>query len=186
MPLISTDIIFNIILITTLLNIRIHKSSGNIAFKSCGGGRPFRECFSRCGHSRPPMSHRPRLLIKNAHHSSGNDDDDKYNTNRYSVFYVRGTALNPLQEITHNRYCGTSFYRWKTWGTKKSSHLRRSYTQPVTSRARSNWHLTSKPKLWNFYPEVFHLFEYTCHGAPWQSDGIHGPLLKITWKWIKM
>ena len=99
MPLISTDIIFNIILITTLLNIQIHKSSGHIAFKSWGG-RPFRECFSRCGHSRPSMSHRPRLLIKNAHLSLGNDNDDKYRTDsNYSVFYVLGTALNPLQEL---------------------------------------------------------------------------------------
>lgn len=67
---------------------------------SLGGGRPFRECFSRCGHSRPPMPHRPRLLIKNAHLSLGNDNDDKHHTDsNYSVFYVLGTALNPLQEL---------------------------------------------------------------------------------------
>ena len=46
------------------------------------------------------MSHRPRLLIKNAHLSLGNDNDDKYRTDsNYSVFYVLGTALNPLQEL---------------------------------------------------------------------------------------
>lgn len=84
-------------------------------------------------------------------------------TGNYSVLYVLGTALNPLQEITHSGYYSYPHFTDEKLEAQRS-HLRRSHTQPLHQQGQVKLPPDSQAQTLTLLPRSLSSF---CVYVPW-------------------